>query len=392
MPPKQILIVEDETNVAQALARALTMIDENAYQVDQCASAEDALERLRAKHYDLLVTDLRMEGMSGLEFLEQLPQVSPTTRSILITAYGSPQVETRAKLLANAYLPKPFSMKSFITVVKQALATAPFAPARLIAFSEEGLQAIQERMERLRVDVDALGIHLFDQSGQLLTQTGQPGEFDATAFRALLGNTMSAASEVSRILNDDETFDLHFHEGKNYEVYATQISAHVFLAVLIERAGSASRIGMVWLYLRRAIAELRALVKQAQSTPTEIFNPELVAGMTSALDQALGLNETASTEETVSHEPTPPKRRTRRAADFDLDTFLQANPTPRRRARAVPPDVETPKSESPKTAAASALPDPNTVLTYEQARALGLINLDDPTADKYTQQGHELSF
>jgi len=105
--------------------------------------------------------------------------------------------------------------------------------------------------------------------------------------------------------------------------------------------------------------------------------------MTSALDQALGLNDAPSAEETELGEPLPLKRRARRAADFDLDAFLQANPTPRRRARAVPPDVETPKSESPDPdSAASALPDSNTVLTYEQARALGLINLDDPTADK----------
>lgn len=380
MPPKRILIVEDEANVAHGLSRALTMLDGNPYQVDQCDSAEAALERLRANHYDLIVTDLRMAGMSGIKLLEQLPQLSPTTRSILITAYGSPQIEARAKLLASAYLPKPFSMKSFVAVVKQALATAPFASSRLIAFSEEGLQTIQTRLERLRMDVDALGIHLFDQSGQLLTQTGQAGEFDATAFRALLGNTMSAASEVSRILHDDETFDLHFHEGKNYEVYAAQISAQVFLAVLIKRQGSASRIGMVWLYLRRAIAELRALVKQAQSVQTSPFNNELITGMASALDEALGLDGSLDAEEMSIDAPTPPKQRARRAADFDLDAFLQANPPPRRRARAAPrADVATPNESSGSSSATQLPTDSNTVLTYEQARALGLINLDDPS-------------
>ncbi|MCX7839106.1 MAG: response regulator [Anaerolineae bacterium] len=368
--PKRILIVEDEANVAHALARALTMSGD--YQVDRCDSAEDALERLRAEPpYDLLVTDLRMAGMSGLDLLERLPQLSPTTRTVLITAYGSPKIEARAKLLANAYLPKPFSTKSFVEVVKQALTTPPLQKPRVIVFSEEGLRAIQARMERLRTDVEALGALLFDQSGQLLTHTGQSGEFDATAFRALLGNTMSAASELGHILQDDETFDLHFHEGKQYEVYATQISAQVFLALLIERQSSASRIGMVWLYLRRAIAELRALVKQAQvEDTTTLFDADLAAGVADALDQALGLDDFAG--ETAAVEMSAAPRRARRA-EFDLDAFLQANP-PRRRTRKTTPPEETQAgaaSSSPST------PDPNAVLSYEQARALGLINLDE---------------
>lgn len=372
--PKRILIVEDEANVAHALARALTMSGD--YQVDRCDSAEDALERLRAEPpYDLLVTDLRMAGMSGLDLLERLPQLSRTTRTVLITAYGSPNIEARAKLLTNAYLPKPFSTKSFVEVVKQALTTPPLQKPRVIVFSEEGLRAIQARMERLRTDVEAVGALLFDQSGQLLTHTGQNGDFDATAFRALLGNTMSAASELGHILQDDETFDLHFHEGKHYEVYATQISMQVFLALLIERQSSASRIGMVWLYLRRAIAELRALVKQAQvEDMVTILDADLAAGVADALDQALGLDEPASETTAAVEMPTAPRRA--RRAEFDLDAFLQANP-PRRRTRKTTSHEETPPCTS---SSLPSVPDPNAVLSYEQARALGLINLDEDSA------------
>lgn len=377
MSPQRILIVEDEAHVAHALARALTMVGD--YQVDRCDSAEDALERLRtAPPYDLLVTDLRMGKMSGLDLLERLPQISPTTRTVLITAYGSPKIEARAKLLANAYLPKPFSTKSFVEVVKQALTTTPLQKRRVIIFSEEGLSAIQARLEHLRTDVEAVGAFLFDQSGQLLTQTGQAGEFDATAFRALLGNTMSAASELGHILQDDETFDLHFHEGKQYEVYATQINPQVFLALLIERQGSASRIGMVWLYLRRAIAELRALVKQAQVEDTAtLLDADLAAGVANALDQALGLDESAN--ETPPPVETPlPARRTRRV-EFDVDAFLQANP-PRRRARKTASENEHTDTQSSTASSSIPTPDPNAVLSYEEARALGLINLDEDSS------------
>lgn len=117
MGTKRILIVEDELSVAQALQRALNLPRGGSYAVESCASAEAALERLGQEHFDLVISDLRLPGISGLELIERAHQLSPGIHSVLITAFGSPQVEARARLLTDAYLPKPFRLRDMVRIV-----------------------------------------------------------------------------------------------------------------------------------------------------------------------------------------------------------------------------------------------------------------------------------
>jgi hydroxymethylpyrimidine pyrophosphatase-like HAD family hydrolase/CheY-like chemotaxis protein len=119
---QSILIVEDELGVAHPLKKALDLSPNKLYQVELCSSGEDALERLRNTHFDLLISDFRLPGMDGLDLLEQAQQISPGILSVLITAYGSPDVEERAKKLAKAYIPKPFHLRDIIQTVQQILA------------------------------------------------------------------------------------------------------------------------------------------------------------------------------------------------------------------------------------------------------------------------------
>jgi hydroxymethylpyrimidine pyrophosphatase-like HAD family hydrolase/CheY-like chemotaxis protein len=117
----KILIVEDELGVAQPLKRALDLSPNQLYQVELSASGEEALERLRQVHFDLLITDFRLPGMDGLELMEQARQITPLIRCVLITAYGSLSVEERARELAQAYLPKPFHLRDIIRTVQEIL-------------------------------------------------------------------------------------------------------------------------------------------------------------------------------------------------------------------------------------------------------------------------------
>ena len=114
-----ILIVEDSLGVARALNRTLSLTQGGGHRVEICDSGEAALHRLRSARFDLLITDLRLPGMNGLAVLDHARQISPETRSILITAFGSPQVEERARHLANAYLPKPFRLHDLIQLVQE---------------------------------------------------------------------------------------------------------------------------------------------------------------------------------------------------------------------------------------------------------------------------------
>ncbi len=264
---QRILIVDDEERVADALSRVLSLPQGGNYLVDRCNSGEAALLKLQETSPDLLITDLRMPGISGLELLERAHQLSPNTRSLLITAFGAPEVEAQVLRLANAYLPKPFNLATFLQTIQQALNAPPISPLAVMAFSADSLQAMTGRLDVLRVDTGAFCVLLPDCAGHLLAECGQHGEFDSNILIALLGNSMAAATEVGRLLNEAVGFDLHYHEGKHIEVYSAMVSDTIFIVLLFDRRAGGGRIGRVSLYMQRAIEDLRRMLSQTADEP-----------------------------------------------------------------------------------------------------------------------------
>ncbi|HSJ57053.1 MAG TPA: response regulator [Anaerolineae bacterium] len=125
MKGKKILIVEDEPRIALALCRALELPVSGTPQVDISPVAETAIAKLQSESFDLVITDLRMPGMGGVELMRHIRDTSPHTRLMLITAYGSPDVEDVTRRLGAAYLPKPFTLRDFVNTVEEILQNAP---------------------------------------------------------------------------------------------------------------------------------------------------------------------------------------------------------------------------------------------------------------------------
>jgi len=105
---KRVLIVDDEPTLVFFLMQGLRESD-ILYEVNSASNGEDALAKLTLNHYDLLITDLRMPGVNGLTLIEVARSLQPDISVILMTAYGSREVEDEAtRLKVNAYLIKPF--------------------------------------------------------------------------------------------------------------------------------------------------------------------------------------------------------------------------------------------------------------------------------------------
>ena len=115
----QILIMEDDSSVAQGLQMVL---EEGGYGVDWAMSGQSALDNMRSKDFDLMVADLRLPDMDGMEVIRQMKDERPETEVIVITGYASPSSAVEAmKTGVVDYLPKPFSEEEFISKVEKAL-------------------------------------------------------------------------------------------------------------------------------------------------------------------------------------------------------------------------------------------------------------------------------
>jgi DNA-binding response OmpR family regulator len=124
-----LLLVEDETRLANNLRRGL---GEEGFAVDWVASAEAAEQKLKANSYDLIVLDLRLPGMDGLDFLRELRSGGNALPVLILTARGS--VEERVAGLdcgADDYLVKPFAFAELLARIR-ALMRRKAAPASAV--------------------------------------------------------------------------------------------------------------------------------------------------------------------------------------------------------------------------------------------------------------------
>ncbi|MFC1580496.1 NAD(P)-binding protein [Thermodesulfobacteriota bacterium] len=115
-----ILLMEDEPSVAQGLQMVLT---EEGYDVDVAPTGQSALDTLEQKGFDLLVADLRLPDMDGMEVIKQVKDQKPETSVIVITGYADVSSATEAmRKGVTDYLPKPFTEEAFMATVQRAMA------------------------------------------------------------------------------------------------------------------------------------------------------------------------------------------------------------------------------------------------------------------------------
>ncbi len=116
----QVLIVDDDASILGVVSEVL---EDDGYVVTTAGSGEEAMEILRANQFSLVMSDIRLPGINGVEVLEYVKRVSPRTNVIMITSHGSLETSIDAiKHGAYDYLLKPFEDLSLIsTAAKRAI-------------------------------------------------------------------------------------------------------------------------------------------------------------------------------------------------------------------------------------------------------------------------------
>jgi len=117
MSGAKILIVDDELIVRESLGGWL---ERDGHTVDKAASGEEALEKCEKTRYDILLLDIKMEGMSGLDVLKKVKENDPDVSVVMITAYGSiPSAIEAMKNGAHEYMLKPFDPDELIVLIEK---------------------------------------------------------------------------------------------------------------------------------------------------------------------------------------------------------------------------------------------------------------------------------
>ena len=122
---RKVLVVDDDPVVRKSFDRVLSS---KGYAVITAENGEEALRKLNEEKYDLVYTDIRMPGMSGLEVAEQVKAQRPWTPVVIITGYGTDAAEARAKAAGvSGFVHKPLSPEMIEDSARGALAAPVIA-------------------------------------------------------------------------------------------------------------------------------------------------------------------------------------------------------------------------------------------------------------------------
>lgn len=115
----RILVVDDERLICWSLTKAL---EKDYCEVVSAQTGEEALQRNREMNFDVVITDLRLPGIDGIDLLKEIRQTTPNCRVIIISAYGTPQIAVEAKEEgAFDFIDKPLVMDDVRKVVRASL-------------------------------------------------------------------------------------------------------------------------------------------------------------------------------------------------------------------------------------------------------------------------------
>jgi len=123
MAGKKVLVVDDEQNSREGLSKILT---KEGYKVHIAEDGEKAIQEAEDYKFDLIITDLRMPNMDGIEVLKKVREKNKSIGVVIVTAYGEVNSYlTAMNLGAFEYLNKPIHLEELRRVIKKALEEPP---------------------------------------------------------------------------------------------------------------------------------------------------------------------------------------------------------------------------------------------------------------------------
>lgn len=307
---KRILIVDDDIALGEVLQQALKSPN-YPYEVRLARNADEALARISRRGFDLIITDIKMDGLSGLQLLEALRHVAPNTRTVAMTAFGSEHIKDRARTLGVCgYLTKPFTIEEFRNLINEALeAEAPSTPEKLPPSQS---QSVNETLADLRINT---GVHavffIEEETANVLGVASDTNDLDLTSLAtALVDITHRMAAEVAKVFGGGSSFQRIQYVGETFNLSTYRLTGEGLLILVY---GHQVKEGIISFYARQALERLAQILQT--ETPSENLDDE------GAQDKASSETFPTPSPPTAS-EPTPGSEQELSAEPMSLEQAL----------------------------------------------------------------------
>jgi CheY-like chemotaxis protein len=313
----RILVVDDDFATLDFL-RSILELSQEDFEVLGVPSAEEGLLALRHTTFHLLVADIRLPGINGLQMTQKAREIYPGLPVILITGYDLDEIEQDlTELNVVATFTKPLDAEDFLVAVYRALEQLPQTwPADSQEITSLNFPSIpigiRKRLESLSDDTGAKQVILANVAGEILFNTRGESNQEMLELVAASAFSIDGSFHLSDRLGASEPQTIQFLVGQDIDLYCANIDRQHFLAIFFDAMVRRGRIGTVWVFTRRAIKDLR----QRLAEPISSANQKLVASDLSGetvLDEQSQVSIAQHSEVVEVPEP-PPSDEDREAA------------------------------------------------------------------------------
>jgi DNA-binding response OmpR family regulator len=236
MSSYRILIVEDQREVSRLLHSALDTL-EYELEIAEIPSGEEAILDSSRNPVDLLVSDFRLAGITGIELMRKVRMYRPKVKVILITGLTDPKIRKQvAEAGADAFFIKPVPIADFLDSVERHLGVVEtILPPELIApvEPEELLPNLPDLLVHLRQDMEASAVLLLSDTGHVLARAGDlPESGNETSLLSSLLSIHSAGQKVARLIGQKNATNWYVFKGDQYDmIFAPVGGLHAMLVI-----------------------------------------------------------------------------------------------------------------------------------------------------------------
>ena len=267
---KNVLVVDDHFEMLELLRSMLELSNEEC-EVLAVPSAEEGLMELRRTKFDLVITDVRLPGMSGFDFVRRIRKVRPETPVLMITAYSSSEGQKEANELGVLrYFSKPLDTDAVLMAVQVALHGDPPPPpdgVEEIAGETAVTEDVRKRLKTLRTDTGASGLMLSQLDGRMIFHASSDQSLDLPVLSAELANNIQSSFSLAEYLDNDVPNTIQYHAGDKVELYCANIGRNHFLTIFFDVESRRGRIGTIWVFTQRAIKDLMEMLPEGEPIP-----------------------------------------------------------------------------------------------------------------------------
>jgi DNA-binding response OmpR family regulator len=258
MSSARILVVDDEPHTRTFICDGLSAlgIADDALGV---STADEALAEISRRTPDLVITDVRMPGLNGLDLARYLRQACPETKVIVVTGYSTRDIERTALALSvTALLKKPFGLDTLGEIVRKSLNNGRASYQSSAQIAPLSVEPLERQISILKRDTGALWVGLYTATGQLVTHTGFHDNLDRTVDQIL---PPSWPGQITQFAERGGPCFL-FIDRHPHDIYLSSVSLNYCVALIYDRRWQTNRMGAVWLIARQSAQDMARLLQQ----------------------------------------------------------------------------------------------------------------------------------